>query len=71
MNFHRATAEEMRDHQVTDFEDHMTNEEHQIIRPVSKAPLQQDWILFAAAIDRISFIFYSFLFAILALSYSI
>lgn len=71
MNFHRATAEEMRDHQVTDFEDHASNDEHQMIRTVSKTPVQQDWILFAAALDRLSFIFYSFLFAILALTYSV
>lgn len=71
MNFHRATAEEMRDTQVTDFEDHGSTDEHQIIRSVSKAPLQQDWILLAAALDRLSFIFYSLLFAILALAYSL
>lgn len=71
MNFHRAAAEEMRDHQVTDFEEQNTNEDHHIMGVVMKTPLQQDWILLAVAIDRISFLFYTFLFIVLALSYSI
>ncbi|CAH0559910.1 unnamed protein product [Brassicogethes aeneus] len=68
---HRVTAEEMRDHQVTDFDDHSSDENH-IIRTSSVKPsVQHDWILFAAAIDRISFCFYCFLFAILAIVYAI
>ncbi|KAJ8913429.1 hypothetical protein NQ315_017173, partial [Exocentrus adspersus] len=74
MNTHRVTAEEMRDHQVTDFDDIITGDEHHIIRSshnANKPTLQQDWILLAAAIDRISFIFYCLLFLILAVVYSI
>ncbi|KAF5302237.1 hypothetical protein FQA39_LY10276 [Lamprigera yunnana] len=71
LNMQRVTNEEMRDHQVTDFEEHQTSDDHQFIGSITKTPKQHDWILFAAAIDRISFIFYSFLFAILAIVYSI
>ncbi|KAB0799593.1 hypothetical protein PPYR_07473 [Photinus pyralis] len=67
----RVTTEEMRDHQVTDFEEHQTRDDHQIIGTGRKVPLQHDWILFAAAIDRISFIFYACLFGILAAVYSV
>ncbi|KAG5881485.1 hypothetical protein JTB14_029152 [Gonioctena quinquepunctata] len=74
MTSHRVTAEEMRDHQVTDFDDGNSSEEHHIIKPSSgtgKPSLQQDWILLAAAIDRISFVFYSLLFSILAIVYAL
>lgn len=74
MSSHRVTAEEMRDHQVTDFDDINSGDEHHIIRSsvnANKPSLQQDWILLAAAIDRISFVFYSLLFLILAVVYSL
>ncbi|KAJ8931059.1 hypothetical protein NQ314_016088 [Rhamnusium bicolor] len=74
MTSHRVTAEEMRDHQVTDFDDINSGEEHHIIRSSlspTKPSIQQDWILLAAAIDRISFIFYCLLFSILAIVYSV
>ncbi|XP_074030506.1 nicotinic acetylcholine receptor alpha 10 subunit isoform X1 [Leptinotarsa decemlineata] len=73
MTSHRVTAEEMRDHQVTDFDDGNSSEEHHIIRPSSstKPCMQQDWVLLAAAIDRISFIFYTLLFSILAIVYAL
>ncbi|GJQ64877.1 hypothetical protein Trydic_g7051 [Trypoxylus dichotomus] len=67
-----ATVEEMRDHQVTDFEENgLGNDDKQFIASKSKMQYQSDWILLAVAIDRISFLFYSFLFFILSLSYSI
>ncbi|CAH1370851.1 unnamed protein product [Tenebrio molitor] len=68
---HRVTAEEMRDHQVTDFEENNSGDEHHIIRSSNKMPIQQDWILFAAAIDRLSFCFFCFLFIILTIVYSV
>lgn len=71
MSSHRVTAEEMKDHQVTDYEDQNSGEEHQIIRSTRKVPVQHEWILLAIAIDRVSFLVYGFLFAILALVYSI
>ncbi|KAF5292514.1 hypothetical protein FQR65_LT01660 [Abscondita terminalis] len=71
LNSHRVTTEEMRDNQVTEFEEHQTGDDHQFIGPVAQIPIQHDWILFAAAIDRISFFFYAFLFAILAAVYSL
>ncbi|KAF2894306.1 hypothetical protein ILUMI_11868 [Ignelater luminosus] len=67
----RMTAEEMRDHQVTEFEDHQTNDDHQFMGSSDKIPIQQDWVLLAAAVDRIAFVFYGLLFAILAAVYSL
>lgn len=65
----------MRDHQVTDFDDIGHGEDHHIIRSASittkPSSLQQDWILLAAAIDRILFLLYSFLFCILAIVYAV
>lgn len=61
----------MRDHQVTEFEDHQTNDDHQFMGSSDKIPIQQDWVLLAAAIDRIAFVFYGLLFAILAAVYSL
>ncbi|XP_071055967.1 neuronal acetylcholine receptor subunit alpha-3-like [Onthophagus taurus] len=69
VNIQRVTAEEMRDHQVTDFDD-QSDDKH-FIRASSPVNHQQDWIMLAVAIDRLSFIFYSLLFAILAITYSI
>ncbi|XP_030767239.1 acetylcholine receptor subunit alpha-type acr-16-like isoform X2 [Sitophilus oryzae] len=73
ISVHRVTAEEMRDHQVTDFDDVHVGEEHGIVRSLhsEKMPHQEDWILLAAAIDKISFVAYSLLFAILAIVYSV
>ncbi|XP_060531973.1 acetylcholine receptor subunit alpha-type acr-16-like [Cylas formicarius] len=74
VSVHRVTAEEMRDHQVAEFEDLNASDESGIVRPhhhSGKAPIQEDWILLGAAIDRISFIFYSLLFLILSIVYSI
>ncbi|CAH1114337.1 unnamed protein product [Psylliodes chrysocephalus] len=71
---HRVTAEEMRDHQVTDFEDGNSSEDNHIIKSqlsATKPSLQRDWILLAAAIDRLSFCFYCFLFVILSIAYSL
>ncbi|KAJ8939510.1 hypothetical protein NQ318_022227, partial [Aromia moschata] len=71
---HRVTAEEMRDHQVTDFDDNNSGDEHHMIKSslnMNKPSFQHEWILLAAAIDRISFVFYCLLFAILAIVYSV
>lgn len=70
MSSHRVTAEEMRDHQVTDFDDN-NSDEHHIIKSSNKMSIQQDWILLAAAIDRITFCFFCFLFMILTIVYSV
>lgn len=61
----------MRDHQVTNFQENELNDDKEFkgIRNIMR--YQNDWILLAAAIDRISFIFYSFLCLILSFSYSI
>lgn len=61
----------MRDHQVTDFDENGLGDDKQFIAARSKTQYQNDWILLAVAIDRISFIFYSLLFLILSISYSI
>lgn len=73
VSVHRVTAEEMRDHQVTDFDDMHDGDERGMIKShhSEKPSLQEDWMLLAAAIDKISFIFYCFLFLILAIVYSI
>ncbi|CAG9858582.1 unnamed protein product [Phyllotreta striolata] len=71
---HRMAVEEMRDHQVTDFDDGNGSEDHQIFKSqmsVNKSYQQKDWILLAVAIDRLSFCFYCVLFAILSLAYSL
>ncbi|KAF7279395.1 hypothetical protein GWI33_007337 [Rhynchophorus ferrugineus] len=73
MTVHRVTAEEMRDHQVTDFDDMHVGDDHGIVRShhSEKTTHQDDWVLLAAAIDKISFIAYSLLFVILAIVYSV
>nr|CAH7738580.1 unnamed protein product [Callosobruchus chinensis] len=71
---HRVTAEEMRDHQVTDFDDATSIDERHIIGSssrINKPSTQDDWILLAAAIDRISFVFYCILFGILSIVYAV
>lgn len=67
----RVTAEEMRDHQVTDFEENEGDDDHHIINSTPKPSVQQEWIILATAIDRISFIGYGLVFAIIAAVYSV
>ncbi|KAK9876611.1 hypothetical protein WA026_013989, partial [Henosepilachna vigintioctopunctata] len=67
---HRVTAEEMRDHHVTDLDDQNSIDDS-IFRQADKPTLQQDWVLFAAAIDRISFCFYFVFTFIMAVCYSL
>lgn len=61
----------MRDHQVTDFEENNSSDEHHIIKSSNKMPIQHDWILLAAAIDRLAFCFFCFLFMILTIVYAV
>ncbi|XP_050510436.1 acetylcholine receptor subunit alpha-L1-like [Diabrotica virgifera virgifera] len=71
---HRVTAEEMRDHPVSEFDESTNSEDNHIIRShisSAKPSIQKDWILLAAAIDRISFIFYFLLFVILSIVYAL
>lgn len=71
---HHVTAEEMRDHQVTYFDEISQGDDHQIMRSPSissKPSIQQDWVLLAAAIDRILFLVYFFLFSVLAIVYAL
>jgi len=53
------------------FDEHNTSEDHQIIQSNKKGPIQQDWIILATAIDRIAFLIYCIVFAILAITYSV
>lgn len=68
-------AEELREEQTSGFEDHdhMGNscDDRQMISPRPRATSQHDWVLLAAAIDRITFLVYCFLFAILAIVYAV
>lgn len=69
----RVTVEEMRDHQVTDCDEILHREDY-FVRPSStsvKSSVQQDWILLAAAIDRVLFLLYSLVFFIMALVYTV
>uniref|UniRef100_A0AAU6PBI1 Nicotinic acetylcholine receptor alpha3 n=1 Tax=Protohermes xanthodes TaxID=1452977 RepID=A0AAU6PBI1_9NEOP len=68
---HRVNAEELREQNSVTFDEQNSADDHQMIASTPKPVSQQDWILFAMAIDRIFFLFYSFLFAILAIVYSI
>lgn len=67
---HRVTAEEMRDHHVTDLDDHNSVDDH-IFKPSMKPSVQQDWVLLAAAVDRISFCLYCLVSIIMAVVYSL
>lgn len=49
----------------------ITLNEPSIQQSTSKGPIQNDWILLATAIDRITFIIYCIIFIILASIYSI
>ncbi|KAJ9578992.1 hypothetical protein L9F63_024900 [Diploptera punctata] len=68
-------SEELREQQASVFEDHehMGNscDDRQMITPRSRATSQHDWILLAAAIDRIMFLVYCLVFAILAIVYAV
>lgn len=71
MNFQppkQQIAEELRDQP---FDEHLTSDDHHIIQSNSKRPIQQDYIILATAIDRIAFLVYSFVFIVLAITYSI
>lgn len=57
-------AEELRE---SAFEDHTTSEDHHMIQPLKSIISQQDWILFATAIDRVSFFVFGVVYAILAI----
>lgn len=64
----RVTAEEMRDHQISDLDDH---DDQRMIQLTTKPWMQQEWIILAIAIDRISFVLYSLIFALLAIIYAV
>lgn len=74
-NMMTGHAEELREQQTSVLEDHdhigNSCDDRQMINPRSKATSQYDWILLAAAIDRIAFLLYCFLFAILAIVYAV
>lgn len=75
INTHRVTAEELRDHQgnsdLDDRDHQMMDDDRRIIDTNSSQASQQDWVLLAAAVDRLSFYFYAVLFAVLAIAYSL
>jgi hypothetical protein len=71
-----ANAEELRDQQAVVFDDHdhmvNTSDDRQMITPArSRVSSQHDWVLLAAAVDRIAFLVYCLLFTILAIVYAI
>nr|QQH14667.1 nicotinic acetylcholine receptor alpha 9 subunit [Blattella germanica] len=74
-NMMSGHAEELREQQASVFEDHdhmgNSSDDRQMISPRSRASSQHDWVLLAAAIDRIAFLVYSLLFAILAIVYAV
>lgn len=63
-------GEELRD---PPFDEQITSDDHHIIQQSrgDKGALQHEWIKLAAAIDRIAFIVYAFIFALSAMIYSI
>lgn len=67
----RVTAEEMRDHQISDFEDHVIGDDQRMIQLSHKPWIQQEWAILAIAIDRISFLLYGLIFALLAIVYAV
>lgn len=72
MSTHRVTAEEMRDHQVTDCDESIIGDENCMIRSSGKhATVQKDWILVAAAIDRVFFLTFCLIFSIISIAYSV
>jgi hypothetical protein len=54
----------------TPFEEHNNADDHQMING-GKNSVQNDWILFATAIDRVLFFVYCFIFFVLFLTYSL
>lgn len=63
-------GEEMRENAA--FEETHTAEDRQIIQGTPKSVHhQQDWIILATAIDRLSFLIYAFVFVIMAIVYSV
>ncbi|XP_056638275.1 acetylcholine receptor subunit alpha-L1-like [Diorhabda sublineata] len=70
---HGVMVEEMREHQGSEFDDGNSDDNHIIKSHLhqNKPNLQKDWILLAAAIDRISFVFYCLLFIVLSIVYSL
>lgn len=68
---HRVNAEELKEHSSIVFDEHLGNDDHQMISSGStKKNYQQDWLSFATAIDRLSFVLYTFIYVILAMMYS-
>ncbi|KAJ9578993.1 hypothetical protein L9F63_024901 [Diploptera punctata] len=74
-NMITGQAEELREHQTSVLEDHdnigNSCDDRQMINPRSRATSQYEWILLAAVIDRITFLVYCFLFAVLAIAYAV
>ncbi|KAJ4444374.1 hypothetical protein ANN_06166, partial [Periplaneta americana] len=74
-NMMSGNAEELREQQTAVFDDHdhmgNSSDDRQMITPRSRTSSQQDWVLLAAAIDRITFLVYCLLFAILAIVYAV
>lgn len=74
-NMMSGNAEELREQQAAVFDDHdhmgNSSDDRQMITPRPRSSSQQDWVLLAAAIDRITFLLYCLLFAILAIVYSV
>lgn len=62
-------GEEMRENAA--FEETHTADDRQIIQGTAKSVHQQDWIILATAIDRLSFLIYAFVFVIMAIVYSV
>jgi hypothetical protein len=74
-NMMSGNAEELREQQAAVFDDHdhmgNSSDDRQMITPRSRASSQHDWVLLAAAIDRITFLIYCLIFAILAIAYAV
>jgi hypothetical protein len=68
-------AEELREHQTVAYDDpdHMGNscDDRQMISPRSRATCRHEWVLLAAAIDRVAFLVYCVVFTILASVYAV
>jgi hypothetical protein len=71
-----ANAEELREQHAVAFDDHDhlgggSDDRQMITPPRSGVSCQHDWVLLAAAIDRIAFLVYCLLFSILAIVYAV
>ncbi|XP_055683006.1 acetylcholine receptor subunit alpha-like 1 [Lutzomyia longipalpis] len=53
------------------FEENNTPDDRHMIQPISKSSSQHDWILFATAIDRLTFVIYCFIYVVLATIYCV